>query len=115
MPHPSVPADVFGAVAEPQRRQILGLLAGGERSVNDLAGQLGLRQPQTSKQLRVLREAGLVRVRGVGQQRLYQLNGEALLPIFDWVQGFEASWNGRLDRLDGYLARLQKEPHESGQ
>lgn len=114
MPQPPA-ADVFGAVADPQRRQLLGLLAGGERSVNDLAGQLGLRQPQTSKQLRVLREAGLVRVRGVGQQRLYALDGAALRPIHDWVRGFEASWNERLDRLDGYLTNIQKEPHEPEQ
>lgn len=103
------PVDVFDAVADPQRRQLLGLLADGEWSVNDLAGQLGLRQPQISKQLRVLREAGLVRVRVVGQQRLYALEGAALKPIFEWAQGFEASWNKRLDRLDTYLADLQKE------
>ena len=68
-------SDVFNAVAELQRRQILDLLILGEWSVNDIAAAPGIRQPQTSKHLRVLKEVGLVSVRGEGQQRLYRLNG----------------------------------------
>ena len=101
-------SDVFNAVAEPRRRQILTLLSGGERSVNDLARQLRVRQPQASKHLRVLRHVGLVRVRGAGQQRLYALNGEGLKPIHDWVRTFERQWNESLDRLDAYLKELQQ-------
>ena len=67
-------ADAFNAVAEPRRRQILDALAGGERPVNDLVALLGLAQPQVSKHLRVLREVGLVEVRGDGRQRVYRLN-----------------------------------------
>jgi DNA-binding transcriptional ArsR family regulator len=100
-------SDAFNAIAEPTRRRILELLAAGERSVNDLAAALRLKQPQASKHLRVLKEVGLVRVRGSGQQRLYALNGEALKPVHDWVKGFEQLWADRLDRFAEYLAELQ--------
>lgn len=70
---------------------------------------LGLAQPQVSKHLRVLREVGLVSVRGAGQQRLYKLNAERLKPIHDWVKGLERLWQESLDRLDEYLQELQKE------
>src|SRR5918912_3994570 len=90
--------DVFNAVAEPRRRQILDLLADGERSVNDLVAQLDLAQPLVSKHLRVLREVGLVDVRDEGRQRLYRLNGPALKPIHDWVKTYERSWAERFDR-----------------
>jgi DNA-binding transcriptional ArsR family regulator len=100
-------SDVFNAVAEPQRRAILDLLAGGERPVNEIVERLDMRQPQVSKHLRVLREVGLVSVREAGQQRLYRLNGEGLKPIHDWVKPFERYWEGQLDRLDEYLRELQ--------
>src|SRR5689334_19657285 len=99
--------DAFNAVAEPLRRQILDLLAGGERSVNDLVALLGLAQPQVSKHLRVLREVGLVDVRDEGRQRLYRLNGPALKPIHDWVSAYERTWNARYDRIDAVLAELR--------
>jgi DNA-binding transcriptional ArsR family regulator len=100
-------ADAFQAVAEPHRRQIIKLLASGERSVNDVARTLQVRQPQASKHLRVLRKVGLVQVRGAGPQRFYSLNGAALKPIHDWVSDFERLWSDRLDRLADYLAELQ--------
>ncbi len=74
-------ADAFNAVAEPRRRQILDLLADGERPVNDLVLLLGLTQPQVSKHLRVLREVGAVDVREEGRQRLYRLNGRRSSPF----------------------------------
>lgn len=106
-------SDAFNAVAEPQRRRILTLLARGERSVGEVAQMLQLEQPQTSKHLKVLREVGLVVVREEGKQRLYKLNPPALKPIHDWLSAFEAEWNGRLDRLEQYLKeQLEKEnPH----
>src|SRR5437762_1074198 len=107
-------ADAFNAVAEPRRRQILDLLARGERPVNDVVAALGLAQPQVSKHLRVLRAVGLVRVRGAGQQRLYRLNAEPLKPIHDWVKTFEQFWAESFDRLDGYLKELQKEEKKHG-
>src|SRR3979490_3245620 len=92
-------SDAFNAVAEPRRRQILDVLARGERPVNDLVASLGLAQPQVSKHLRVLREVGLVSVRGSGQQRIYQLNAERLKAIYDWVRTFERFWDHQLDRI----------------
>src|SRR3712207_6201630 len=96
-------ADAFNAVAEPRRREILDVLARGERPVNDLVSSLGLSQPQVSKHLRVLREVGAVDVRDEGRRRLYRLNGLALKPIHDWVKTFEQSWGQRFDRLDVVL------------
>jgi len=102
-------ADVFNAIAEPQRRGILELLRRGELPVNEIADAVGLTQPQTSKHLRVLREVGLVRVRTEGKQRLYRLEGAGLKQIYDWVSPFEQSWTERFDRLDEYLKQLQNQ------
>ena len=101
--------DAFNAVAEPRRREILELLAGGERPVNDLVARLGLGQPQVSKHLRVLREVGLVDVREDGRQRVYRLNGRSLKPIHDWVRNFEKSWEERFEALDELLEELKGE------
>jgi DNA-binding transcriptional ArsR family regulator len=108
-------ADAFNAVAEPRRRQILDVLAGGERPVNALVRQLGLAQPQVSKHLRVLREVGAVDVRDEGRQRLYSLNGRALKPIHDWVKGYEQTWTERFESLDDVLEDLKKEDPDGGQ
>jgi DNA-binding transcriptional ArsR family regulator len=108
-------ADAFNAVAEPRRREILDVLAGGERPVNDLVRMLGLTQPQVSKHLRVLREVGAVDVRDAGRQRLYRLNGHALKPIHDWVKNYERSWSERFEQLDAVLEELkQKEQGDGG-
>ncbi len=101
--------DAFNAVAEPRRRQILDLLAGGERPVGDLVRVLEMAQPQVSKHLRVLREVGAVDVREEGRRRLYRVNGHALKPIHDWVKNYERSWSDRFDRLDVVLETLKQE------
>ena len=106
--------DAFNAVAEPWRRQILDILASGERPVNDMVRLLGLSQPQVSKHLRVLREVGAVDVRNEGRQRLYRLNGHALKPIHDWVKKYERSWSERFDRMEGVLEELKKEGDMGG-
>ena len=102
-------ADAFNAIAEPRRRQILDVLAAGERPVNDLVLELGLAQPQVSKHLRVLREVGAVEMREAGRQRLYRVNGEALRPIHDWVKNYERSWSERFEQLDAVLDELKEE------
>ncbi len=107
-------SDAFNAVAEPQRRQILTLLMGRERAVNDLARALRITQPRTSKHLRVLREVGLVRVRGAGQRRLYGLDARGLRPVHDWVARFERFWNERFDRLNEYVKERQREERAHG-
>ncbi len=107
-------ADVFNAVAEPRRREILDALAGGERAVNDLVRLVRLAQPQVSKHLRVLREVGAVDVRDEGRLRLYRLNGQALKPIHDWVKNYERSWSERFDRLDVELEDLKQKEQGDG-
>lgn len=83
-------------------------LRGGELAVGDLATELGMTPPQASKHLRVLREVGLVRVRGAGKQRLYDLDARGLLPVQEWIGGFEQFWNESFGRLDAYVRDLHR-------
>lgn len=99
-------ADAFNAVAEPRRREILDLLADGERPVNDVVERLALAQPLVSKHLRVLREVGLVDVREAGRQRLYRLNARPLQHIHEWVSRYERLWSERFEQLDDVLSEL---------
>ena len=99
MPRAATTSDVFNAVAEPKRRRVLGTLANGERSVNDIVAALHWPQPQVSKHLGVLRQVGLVSVRIKGRQRLYRVNGERLKPIYDWVAMYESFWQHQLERI----------------
>jgi DNA-binding transcriptional ArsR family regulator len=107
-------ADAFNAIAEPTRRQILDVLAGGERPVSDLVSELGLAQPQVSKHLRVLRTVGAVNVRGDGRRRVYRLNGKALKPIHDWVRAYEQTWSERFEGLDLVLRELDEKEDGDG-
>ena len=107
-------ADAFNAVAEPRRREILDVLAAGERSVNELVRALGLAQPQVSKHLRVLREVGAVHVRDDGRLRLYRVNADALKPIHDWVSGYERLWSDRFEQLDAVLEELKRKEEGDG-
>jgi DNA-binding transcriptional ArsR family regulator len=107
-------ADAFNAVAEPRRREILDVLASGERPVNDLVRALDLSQPQVSKHLRVLREVGAVEVRDVGRQRLYRVNGHALKPVHDWVKAYEDLWSERFEELDDVLEDLKQQEAGDG-
>src|SRR4026209_2537134 len=94
-------SDVFNAIAEPQRREILVLLRAGERAVTELAQELGITQPGASKHLRVLREVGLVRDRKAGKQRLYDLDASGLRPVHEWTGGFGRFWHASFDRVGG--------------
>ena len=107
-------ADAFNAVAEPRRREIIAVLAGGERPVGELVTALGIAQPQVSKHLRVLREVEVVQVRDEGRRRLYRLNGLALKPIHDWVRQYEQLWTERFELLDDVLDDLKKEQGDGG-
>ena len=93
----------YAALAEPNRREILDLLRGGERSVNELVGRLTLSQPGVSKHLKVLREAGLVTVRADGKRRLYALRAEPLADVDAWLAHYRAFWPERLDDLERHL------------
>ena len=105
-------SDVFNAIAEPQRREILTLLRAGEWPVTELAQELGMTQPGASKHLRVLREVGLVRDRKAGKQRLYGLDARGLRPVHEWTGGFERFWNESFDRLDEYVQDLKQARQE---
>lgn len=100
-------ADVFNAVSEAARRDLLDAIGPEEVTVSDLVERSGLSQPQVSKHLGVLRAVGLVRVRSEGRRRWYRVHGPALKPVHDWVRAYERTWNDRLDRLDGLLTALQ--------
>jgi DNA-binding transcriptional ArsR family regulator len=88
--------DIFNAIAEPARRDLLSLLARGEQAVTAIVTAVQLAQPSVSKHLRVLTEVGLVRVRRIGRQRLYSVNADALIPMHQWVSQFEALWDKQL-------------------
>jgi DNA-binding transcriptional ArsR family regulator len=106
--------DAFNAVAEPRRRQILDVLAGGELSVTDLVARLGLSQPLVSKHLRVLREVGLVQVRDEGRQRMYRLEAGPLRSIADWLRPFERAMSERFDLMDDVIQELKAEEAHDG-
>src|SRR6202035_1180716 len=105
-------SDVFNAIAEPQRREILVLLRAGERPVTELAQPLRMTQPGASKHLRVLRGVGLVRDRKASKQRLYGLDARELRPVHEWTGGFERFWNESFDRLDEYVQELKQTRQE---
>ncbi|WP_158750100.1 helix-turn-helix transcriptional regulator [Acidobacterium sp. S8] len=93
-------ADVFNAIAEPRRREIIGMLSdGGEHAVGDVVLRLKLPQPAVSKHLGVLRKVGVVTVSKRGQMRLYRLNAKELKPVHDWVKVYERYWTHQLDRI----------------
>jgi DNA-binding transcriptional ArsR family regulator len=106
--------DAFNAVAEPRRRQILDVLAGGERSVTDLVERLGLSQPLVSKHLRVLREVGLVHARDVGRQRMYRLDARPLRSMADWLRPFERAMSERFDLMDDVIQELKAQEADDG-
>lgn len=97
--------ETFQVLAEPSRRVLLEALLGGEAPVNTLVAFSGLSQPVVSKHLRILREAGLVRVRPEGQRRLYSLRAEPLQGLDEWLEPYRRFWSERLDALEAHLAR----------
>lgn len=108
------PADVFNAIAEPHRRQIVELLGRrGALAVGTLVEALGLPWPAVSKHLGVLRKAGMVAVVKQGKQRLYTLEAEKLKTVHDWVKDFEALWSHQLDRIKERAERKARERTES--
>jgi DNA-binding transcriptional ArsR family regulator len=104
-----VAATTFELVAEPRRRQILDLLRERARPVGELVKLLGLSQPGVSKHLRLLREAGLVRVRREGQRRWYELEPEPLAELDQWLEPYRRLWEDRLDRLERHLDDMGRE------
>ncbi|MNO20806.1 Transcriptional repressor SdpR [compost metagenome] len=102
----------FSALAEPTRLRIVEILKDGPMSVGDIAERLGLRQPQASKHLRVLLEAGLVEVEAAANRRNYRLRTEPLQALDAWLEAYRRIWNERFDNLDDYLRQLQSKDNE---
>jgi DNA-binding transcriptional ArsR family regulator len=104
----STTSDVFNAIAEAHRREVLDALIDGEKAVGEIVNYLSMSQPQVSKHLRVLSEVGLVRCRAEGRRRLYRLDAARLRPLQEWLVKYERAWNDRMDRMDDYLKELQQ-------
>src|SRR5947209_17525551 len=102
----STTSDVFNAIGEVHRREILDTLIGGEKAVGAIVNDLSLSQPQVSKHLRVLSAVGLVSSRAEGRRRLYRLEPARLQPFHDGLAKSEQAWNERLDRMDAYPKTL---------
>src|SRR5687768_3768313 len=106
---PPTRPDVFFAIADPTRRSLLLRLAKeGEKNVSELLEPLRMSQPAVSKHLRCLRQAGLVRRRTAGRERLYRIDAGRLRQVHDWVSHFEQYWDEKLDALAGYLDKRKK-------
>jgi DNA-binding transcriptional ArsR family regulator len=107
----------LSAIAEPNRLQIVELLRSGSLTVGEIAERLGLLQPQASKHLRILSDAGLVEVQAVANRRIYKLRYEAFQELDAWLDSFRRVWEEKLDNLDDYLQELQRKDvyHENHQ
>src|SRR6202167_5042581 len=99
MARASTTSDVFNAIADGHRREVLDALIAGEKAVGEIVSGLSMSQPQVSKHLRVLSEVGLVTCRAEGRRRLYRLEPERLRPLHEWLAKYEQAWNYRLDRV----------------
>jgi DNA-binding transcriptional ArsR family regulator len=98
----------FGIIAEPNRRAILSLLAGSERSVSEIEQRLRMPQPSVSKHLRVLRDAGFVEARIDAQRRVYRIKAEPLKEIDTWLEDFRRFWSSHVDALERHLDRMDQ-------
>jgi DNA-binding transcriptional ArsR family regulator len=112
MPRAATTSDVFNAVAEPRRREILALLVVKELPVGDIVGILRLDQPSVSKHLRVLRDVGLVQARRNGRHRLYRTNAKAIQPLHEWAGTFERYWTHQLNRIKECAEAKMRGPAE---
>ena len=101
--------ETFNALAEPNRLRIIELLRDAAYPVGEIAERLALRQPQVSKHLRILSDAGVVKAKPNAQQRVYQLQSEPFQEISSWAETFKPLWNARLNALDSYLQELKQE------
>ena len=101
-------SDVFNAIAEVRRREVLDVLVTGEKPVGAIVNELSMSQPQVSKHLRVLSEVGLVSCRAEGRHRLYRLEPARLRPLQQRLAKYEQAWNDRMDRVDAYIKELQQ-------
>ena len=114
MRHISLVVETFAALAEPNRFQIVELLRAGPRTVSEISERLALNQPQVSKHLRVLREAGLLDVEPRAQQRVYELRGGPLRELHDWLERYRKLWDARFDALEELAIELETKEKTHG-
>ncbi len=106
--------DTFAALAEPNRFRIVELLRSGARPVNEIGERLKLNQPQVSKHLKVLKEAGIVEVQPRAQQRLYELRAEPLRELHGWLEKYREVWDARFAELDDVIEDLKTQEKAHG-
>jgi DNA-binding transcriptional ArsR family regulator len=106
--------DVFQAIADPNRRAIIGLLASQKLTLSDVAKHFAISRPAVSRHIKILAECGLVVVRQQGRERYCEVRLEKLKEVSDWVEQSRDVWNQRLDHLDEYLSELQKKEKTHG-
>ena len=104
--------DVFQAIADPNRRAILSLLATQPLTLNGVAEKFRISRPAVSKHIKVLTECGLVVVHQQGRERYCEAKLDKLQEVSDWIEKSRRLWEGRLDRLDAYLQEIQKEKNK---
>lgn len=107
--------DIFQAIADPNRRAIIGLLANQRLTVNTVADHFPISRPAVSRHIKILRECGLVVVRKQGRERYCEVRLDRLSEVAKWVEESHKTWNQRLDRLDEYLSELQKKEKKHGE
>jgi DNA-binding transcriptional ArsR family regulator len=107
--------DVFQAIADPNRRAIIGLLANRKLTVNAVAEHFSISRPAVSRHIKILKECGLVVVMRQGRERYCEVRLEKLNEITNWIEHYQKVWEQRLDRLDEYLSELQKKEKKHGE
>lgn len=99
--------DVFQAIADPVRREIIDLLSAESMTVNEVAEQFSISRPAISKHLKILQECGIVEISQSGRERNCQIRPESLVPAFMWIEQYQKLWENRLDSFEQYLNELQ--------
>ena len=107
--------DVFQAIADPNRRAIIGLLANQRLTVNAVAEHFRISRPAVSRHIKILKECGLVVVRQQGRERYCEVRLDKLKEVADWIEHYQKVWEQRLDRLDEYLNELQNKEKRHGE
>ena len=107
--------DVFQAIADPVRREIIDLLVASPQTVNEVASKFEVSRPAISKHLKILQECGIVEVSQKGRERYCHIKAESLVPAFMWIEQYQQLWEKRLDNFEQYLNKLNKKANESDQ
>ena len=100
--------DVFQAIADPNRRRIIGLIAKGPLNLNSIAGNFGISRPAVSQHIKILTECGIVIIKQKGRERFCEAKFERLNEVSDWIESYRKQWERKFDELEKYLDKIQK-------